>query len=78
VFFSGDAIRTRGTRGEQVTDASFLFMLNASDNRVDVTVPAAPYPTGYAMEIDTSETLGPGTPVAIPPQTVLVLRALDT
>jgi glycogen operon protein len=76
VFLSGLAIRTRGPRGERVTDASYLIQLNAGDTAVAVTRPGAPYPRGYVLALDTSGTLrGKGAPKAVPAQSVVLLEA---
>ncbi|HVU73472.1 MAG TPA: glycogen debranching protein GlgX [Mycobacteriales bacterium] len=76
VFLSGNAIRTRGPRGERVTDASYLIQLNAGDTDVAVTRPGKPYPRGYALALDTSGTLrGKGATGAVPAQTVVLLQA---
>jgi glycogen operon protein len=76
VFLSGNAIRTRGPRGERVTDASYLIQLNAGDTDVAVTRPGKPYPRGYALALDTSGSLrGRGAPTAIPAQSVVLLQA---
>ena len=77
-YLSGAAIRTRGPRGEKVTDHSYVLALNPSDTPVALTLPGPPWAAAYSVVLDTaSDTLAP--PPAVPPmlaaQSLLLLRA---
>lgn len=76
-YLSGAAIRTRGPRGEQVTDDSYVLALNPSADDVPLTLPGAPWAGSYAVVLDTSaDTLQPPAtvPRVIAAQSLLLLR----
>ncbi|MGH8866937.1 MAG: glycogen debranching protein GlgX [Actinomycetes bacterium] len=55
MFLSGEAIRTRGPRGERVTDDSFLLWLHADPRPADVHLPGPPWAVGYEVLLDTAD-----------------------
>jgi len=75
---SGEAIRTRGPRGERVSDASYVVALNPTGLAVPLVLPGAPYASSYELVLDTAADdlgAGAGVPTALAPQSVLLLRA---
>ncbi len=76
---SGQAIKTRGRRGERVVDSSYLLALNAGDDDLALTLPPAPYAGACEVVLDTAaETLPclPAVPPVLAAQSVLLLRVL--
>jgi isoamylase len=53
VFLNGDAIIESDPRGQRVVDDSFLLVLNAHHEDVEVTLPGASYPDRWAVVLDT-------------------------
>ncbi|MDQ1747822.1 MAG: isoamylase [Frankiaceae bacterium] len=83
MYLSGRGIRTRGPRGERIVDDSFLWLLHAGDDAVQVRLPGQPWASAYAIELDTAQpALAPGGHVDVsavltmPPRSALLLRAL--
>jgi isoamylase len=63
VFLNGEAIPSPDPRGEPVTDASFLLLLNAHDEPIDFTLPKGDWGQEWEVLIDTSDEQHPeGTP----------------
>jgi isoamylase len=54
VFLNGLGIAEADTRGEPVTDDSFLLCLNAHYEDIDVTLPAREYGAQWAVVVDTA------------------------
>ncbi|MGH3355308.1 MAG: glycogen debranching protein GlgX [Nocardioidaceae bacterium] len=54
VFLNGDGIAEPGLRGEQITDDSFLMLLNASPDDVEFTVPDGPYAEAWQRVLNTA------------------------
>jgi glycogen operon protein len=54
MYLNGEGIRTRGPRGERITDDSFLLLLHAGDEAEKFTLPGAPWAASYQVELDTS------------------------
>ncbi|MHB8340485.1 MAG: glycogen debranching protein GlgX [Mycobacteriales bacterium] len=87
MYLSGDGIRTRGARGERVTDASFLLWLHAGAEDTTVTLPGSPWSEGYALLLDTAAEnlagfpdrpggrLAPGQALAVASRSVVLLQA---
>ncbi|MGK5630557.1 glycogen debranching protein GlgX [Streptomyces sp. URMC 123] len=61
VFLNGNAISEPGSRGERITDDSFLLMFNAGDSTLDFTVPVN-HGKQWQVVVDTalSQLLEPG------------------
>ncbi|MFF4368138.1 glycogen debranching protein GlgX [Streptomyces sp. NPDC001594] len=62
VFLNGEAISEPGTRGERITDDSFLLMFNAGPDHQEFTIPAG-HGAHWRLVVDTSraEVPAPGT-----------------
>jgi glycogen operon protein len=54
VFLNGEAIPSRGPRGERVVDDSFLVMFNAHYDALRFTPPAEPFGRQWSAAIDTT------------------------
>ena len=54
VFLNGDGIPDRSSRGERVTDDSFILIFNAHDGSIDFTLPAPEYGTKWEVVLDTA------------------------
>jgi isoamylase len=74
VFLNGLGITESDSRGESVTDDSFLMVLNAHHEDIQVTLPGPEYGTGWAIVVDTAVgevltlTTVPGVVAADPPK----------
>jgi isoamylase len=72
-FLNGDGITEVDTRGERVTDDSFLLCLNAHHEDIEVTLPGPEYGTLWAIVVDTAAgevitlSTAPGVVAADPP-----------
>lgn len=79
-FLNGDAIAGRGSRGQRITDSSFILYFNASEQDVEVTLPSEEIQFRWEPVIDTSghitdgEVLDPGGQFMLPQRTIMVLR----
>jgi len=73
VLLNGDAITEPDSRGETITDQSFLLLFNAGDEPVTFTLPAADAAAGWEVVADTAEPAGDLPPAGIEP----VLTARD-
>ena len=79
-FLNGDAIAGRDERGQRITDKSFIIYFNASENTVDVTLPAKEITMTWEVVIDTSgeNTTEPvkqkGEHFLLAPRSLIVLR----
>jgi isoamylase len=58
VFVNGHGMRARDSRGQRVTDDSFLLLFNAHEEAVEVKIPDERWAPGWLTEIDTVEPLG--------------------
>ena len=80
MFFAGDALRETDAEGNRLTDNSFLLVLNASPDPLDVKVPEASWAPSYEVVLDTSNSgwtqLDAGATLVLPPRCVGLLRAL--
>ena len=54
VFLNGDGIPDRSSRGERVTDDSFILIFNAHDGSIDFTLPAPEYGATWELVLDTA------------------------
>jgi glycogen operon protein len=55
LFLNGQGIPDRDSRGQQVTDDSFVLMFNAHDASIDFTLPAADHGKLWQKVIDTAD-----------------------
>ena len=73
VFLNGDGITEADSRGERVTDDSFLLCLNAHYEDIDVTLPDPEFGSHWAIVVDTAAgevttlSTAPGVVAAEPP-----------
>ncbi len=54
VFLNGHAIRSKGPRGEQITDNSFYIIFNAHHDKLNFTLPAVKYGQLWTIVLDTA------------------------
>jgi len=55
MFIAGDALRTRGPRGERITDESFLLWVHSGADPIEVRLPGDPWAAGYELVLDTAD-----------------------
>jgi glycogen operon protein len=55
MYLNGDAIGEPGPRGEHVTDASFLLLLNGAADTVPFLLPEERWAAAYVLELDTAD-----------------------
>jgi glycogen operon protein len=84
MYLSGRGIRTRGPRGEDIVDDSFLLLLHAGGQDQTFVLPGLPWGEAYVVEIDTARPgQGPLDPLpaahrlAMPGRSAVLLRAVD-
>jgi isoamylase len=83
MFLSGQALRTRGLRGEPIVDDSFLVLLHAGDAATTFVTPDLPWAESYDVVIDTAveemlegaNGIDAGVRIGLEPRSMLVLRA---
>ena len=82
MYLDGRGISSRGPRGEEVVDDSFLLVLHAGAHDLDLVLPGAPWAASYELVISTAATSdegtrhAPGSSVDVVARSVLLLRAL--
>ena len=54
VYLNGDGIPDRNSRGERVTDDSFIMIFNAHDGSIDFTLPSSEYGAKWELVLDTA------------------------
>jgi isoamylase len=80
MYLSGDGIRSRGPRGERITDSSFLLLLHAGEDEVDCRLPGPPWAQGYTVVLDTgtpdaaARDLKPGDDLALVARSLVLLQ----
>ena len=82
MYLSGHGIRTRGARGERITDDSFLLLLHAGEDPGEFRLPGEPWASSYVIELDTAaEHVDPGgwltagETTTLTPRSLVLLRA---
>jgi isoamylase len=75
VFLNGDGIAEPGERGEQITDDSFLMLLNASPDDVAFTLPDGPYAEHWQQVLDTADTDAVAEPEPVPAESQVKVTA---
>jgi glycogen operon protein len=87
VLLNGDAITEPGSRGEAITDQSFLLLFNAGDQPVPFTLPGPELAAGWQVMADTADAvdqvpaaatcvpLSPGSTRDVAGRSIVVLRA---
>jgi len=58
VFLNGDAITEPGLRGEEISDDSFLLLLNPGHENADMTLPDGAYGSRWQVVLDTTTARG--------------------
>ncbi|MCW2544043.1 MAG: glgX, partial [Frankiales bacterium] len=53
MYVDGRGIRTRGPQGERITDDSFLLVLHAGADDIDLVLPGQPWAEAYDLLLDT-------------------------
>ena len=82
MYLNGEGIKSRGPRGERITDDSFLVWFHAGAEPCPVTLPGEPWGASYDVLLDTSGACGRGSGHAAgailerPARSVLLLRAV--
>jgi isoamylase len=82
LFLNGEAIPTRGPRGERVTDDTFVLLFNASDTEREFRLPRQRMGQRWSVEISTADPAAAEgssvhaarTLVALPQRSVIVLK----
>ena len=80
MFLGGDAIATRGPKGQRVKGDTLLIYLNASAVAVDVALPPADWGPSWELLLETAQvesrklTCDAGKSLSVPPRSVIVLR----
>ena len=79
MYLNGHGIAGRGMRGERIEDDHFLLYANASEQDVEITLPAEEYSALWAVAIDTggevgAQTLAPGSAITIMARSLVLLQ----
>ena len=75
MFLNGKAIPTRGPRGEEIVDDSFLVCFNAHHEALPFTLPAAVFGRRWQRVLDTSEP--DGEPALFPARGLVPVEGLS-
>ena len=84
LWINGHDVRGHTVGGQPLTDRSWLLLLHAGADPIDLTLPGVPYATSYVPTIDTDRPTGEplstdgilsGSSVVMPGRTVWLLRA---
>ncbi len=78
VFLNGERLTAQGSRGERITDTSFLVLFNAASTPQRFSVPPDLADRWWRIELDSSDPKGPDRPVVgsvtVPSWSVVLLR----
>ncbi|MEW6430644.1 MAG: glycogen debranching protein GlgX [Myxococcota bacterium] len=80
MFLGGDAIATRGPKGQRVKGDTLLVYFNASAEAVEVVLPGEAWGHAWELVLETAHVparrfvADAGKPVAVPPRSLVVLR----
>jgi glycogen operon protein len=84
VFLNGEGIPSRDSRGERITDSSFVLMFNAHDGSIEFTLPSTEYGDKWEVVLDTAApTRGEpavreaGATLTVDARSLTILRRLD-
>ena len=77
MYLDGRGIRSRGSRGETITDDSFLTVLHMGADDVTLSLPSAPWASSYDVVLDTarSGTMATSGTYPMTSRSVLLLKA---
>ena len=81
MYINGNGIPDRDSRGQRVTDDSFLLFFSAHDEELDFTLPSPEYGTAWQVVIDTlggeeqeTPVVQAGAKLAVGPRAIVVLQ----
>jgi isoamylase len=80
VYLNGEGMPDRDSRGQRVTDDSFLLCFSAHDEAIEFTVPGAEYGDTWQVVIDTmtsepdEKTVSAGETVSVGPRALVVMQ----
>jgi glycogen operon protein len=81
VYLNGGALPDVDTRGERVTDDSFLLLMNGHGEAVDFVLPSRRFAKSWVVDLDTDaagappeEQLRPGAKRTLPGHSLVLLR----
>jgi len=83
VFFNGQGIRERDSRGQPIIDVSFLIYFNADPDATECVLPAEEFAARWEVVIDTAGVgtdaapLDAGSTLSVAGRSVVVLRAFE-
>ena len=85
VFLNGHELPDPGPHGERITDDSFLLLFNASELKLDFTLPGAPWGVNWTVALDTNDPsldedvnqMQAGDSVAVESRSMIVMRSTD-
>jgi glycogen operon protein len=84
VFMNGQGIPTRDSRGQRVTDDSFLLCFSAHDEPIDFHLPGTEYATAWEVALDTMRPdleegtiVKPDSLLTVGPRALVVLQAVS-
>ncbi|WP_154604936.1 glycogen debranching protein GlgX [Arthrobacter sp. AQ5-05] len=80
VFYNGEGIREKDSRGRRITDKSFLLLFNADDQALNFQLPPKEYSPSWEILVDTAggadtELPDAGVTVELAGKSTMVLRA---
>jgi glycogen operon protein len=55
MYLAGGALRSRTSRGEPITDDSFLLLLHGGEDEAEFVLPATPWAVRYERLLDTAD-----------------------
>jgi glycogen operon protein len=84
LFLNGETIPSRGPRGEEITDDSFLLLFNSSGDDREFMLPRKYMGPGWALELNTADPDAlpgsarhePHSPVTVKARSMLVLKRI--
>jgi len=82
VYLNGDGIQDMDTRGQRVTDDSFLLCFSAHDEAIDFTAPGLDYCPAWTIVVDTMDasaegkTVPAGQSLPVGPRALVVLQSV--
>jgi glycogen operon protein len=85
IFLNGEALATRGARGERILDDTFLLLVNAHHESLAFAVPSVRWGAGWRLVLNTATTEGfvprrgttfpsPGEQVIAPARSLVLLQ----
>ena len=84
VYLNGDGIPDKDSRGQRITDDSFLLCFSAHDEAIDFTVPNPDYCPAWKTVINTMDdsvvdaAVAPGQTISVGPLAIVVLQRVTS